>query len=188
MFKSPSEIALASQARPNRNWIHEAMTNANSFIAAQIKLRGLTRGADEVGHQFFQVTRTQGPELYGDYFEILAEKNTNDYNIEIREFGHVVPQQLGSGPAFRQHFSAEECLTVEELIRSLFSMPDIFKGKYRDAEGRPPVRFLGGISFRPNWISRHPPDETASPRAHNGLRTIIHRAFSAIPWRPGSGS
>jgi hypothetical protein len=149
MINSPANDAFALQARPSRNRISNAMTSANSFIGSQIKLRGLTRGADEVGHQFFQVTRTQGPELYGDYFEIFEKTNPYDYNVEIREFGYVVPENLGDPLKVREQFSAEECSTVELLIRSLFTTPDIFKGKFR-----PPVRFLGGIFFRPNWISQ----------------------------------
>jgi hypothetical protein len=179
-----------SQATPNRNSINDAMTSANSFVGARIELNGLARGADETGHRVFKVTRTEGPELYGDYFLVFDKANPNDYNIEIREFGYIDPTDCGGPVDVRQQFSAEETATVEQLIRGLFSLPDIFKGKYL-----PPARFLGGSSFRPNWISqtaseprglRVPPSGQHKPR--HSARAIIERAISAIRWRPGSGS
>jgi hypothetical protein len=189
MINSPASDAFALQARPSRNRINDAMTSANSFVGARIELAGHVRGADEIGHRVFKVTRTEGPELYGDYFEVFEKANPNDYNIEIREFGYVVANDLGARLDVRQRFSVEESTTVEQLIRALFSTPDIFKGRYL-----PPARFLGGVGFRPNWISQTPSVvgvESASARQHappHFAGAIIERVISAIRWRPGSGS
>jgi hypothetical protein len=125
------------------------MTSANSFIGAGIELAGHVGGADDIGHWVFKIARTEGPALYGDYFEIFEKANPNDYNVEIHEFGYVIARHVGGRLDVRQHFFTAECATIEQLIRSLFSAPDIFKGKYL-----PPARFLGGVSFRSNWISQ----------------------------------
>jgi hypothetical protein len=106
-----------------------------------------------LAHDLFKIESPEIPTFYGDYIYSFLE-NEYDFNIDIGVFGFVDPQRVGSSdPAAREQFSAEECLAAEHLIRSYFlSEPEIFK---RLLGGR----FVGGMSFRPNWIVKRLPSE-----------------------------
>jgi hypothetical protein len=59
------------------------------------------------------------------------------------------PTNVGNlHPDAREHFSTDESLAIEQLIGSYFiSNPSGFMKRWR-----PPVEFLGGVTFRPNWV------------------------------------
>jgi hypothetical protein len=129
-----------------------------SFSNAKISLAGILGGrdgtADERHHEAFKIERTEGPALYGDYIIILQE-NGYDFNLEIGLFGYYAVDWSGLigvyyfgdlDPAARLHFSRAECLSVQKLIRSFFSEPEVLLKKFLRA------RFLGRIDFRPDWI------------------------------------
>jgi hypothetical protein len=123
------------------------MTESKSFEDARIGFAGPVSGADEKPHDLFKIERTEGPVLYGDYIWAFLE-DRNHFNVEIGPFGYVDPEYAGDlNPTNRQHFSAEECAILEQLIRSFFSTPGVFKKQFI-----PPEFFLGGISFQPGWI------------------------------------
>jgi hypothetical protein len=103
----------------------------------------------------FKITQSTGQVLYGNYIYAFAE-NENDFDIEIGLFGYVDPYATGDlHPAYRQHFTAEESSAAERLIRSYFLSNSFDHGFL------PPARFLGGVSFRPNWIVQKSPEGTA---------------------------
>jgi hypothetical protein len=126
------------------------MTDANSFTNASIDSAGTVGGADEAEHDLFKIEKGDGPPLYGDYFYIFPNDEPF-FNIEIGVFGYLDPYAVGDlDPTYRLHFTAEESEAVEQLIRSFFlSNPRIFTKRWP-----PPLRFSGGVSFRPNWIIR----------------------------------
>ena len=123
------------------------MPNPNMFTNARVEAAGSTQGDDDRAHNLFKIVGTEGPALYGDYIYSFLE-NGNDFNIEIDLFGYVDYRYLGSpDPSKRQQFSAEEAAAAEQLIRSFFlSNPSIY------GESSLKARFVGGVSFRPNWI------------------------------------
>jgi hypothetical protein len=127
------------------------MTDSNSFANARIKLAGTARGVDEAGHRIYVIERSDGTVLAGEYFEVF---NGNDFNLEIGMFGFCHRNGVGNPhPSARLHFSAEDTLAAEKLIRSFFSTPSVAMDKWQYV---PNVRFLGGVSFRPNWIIPEP--------------------------------
>ncbi|HEY4405238.1 MAG TPA: hypothetical protein VGN55_11400 [Xanthobacteraceae bacterium] len=131
--------------------VMNVMTSGNSFKGARIRSVGMVRGVDEGGHDMFRVERTAGPFLYGEYFEVF-EENENDFNIEIGAFGFTNEDNAGNPyPSAREHFSAEECSSAQELVQQYFSNPRAVMDKW---EGAPHARFLGGVRFRPDWIIR----------------------------------
>jgi hypothetical protein len=129
------------------------MTGTNAFANARIENYGNVGGADDGSHDVFKIEGAGQPVLYGDYFYVFPN-NGNDFNIEIGVFGYVSPNNIGNlHPQARQHFSPEEADSIEHLIRSYFlSSPSIFTKAWQ-----PPVKFLGRVSFRPNWIIQNPP-------------------------------
>jgi hypothetical protein len=131
------------------------MTNANTFTNARMGFGGFLSGADEKPHDLFEIERTEGPILYGDYIFAFL-KDGNHFNVEIGLFGYVDPRYAGDlNPNSRQHFFPEECSAAEQLIRSFFSNPGVFDRKVLHRE-----YFLGDISFRPGWIIQQSPDRT----------------------------
>jgi hypothetical protein len=147
------EEAMAAFRAEYEKWLREAgkelMTESNSFKDARIGFGGRLSGADEKPHSLFKIERTEGPVLYGEYVFAVAE-DRNHFNVETGPFGYIDRYCAGLvGPSIQQHFSAEECSTLEQLIRAFFSTPGVF-----DKSFIPRELFLGGISFRPNWIIR----------------------------------
>jgi hypothetical protein len=131
------------------------MPSANTFADARISLAGRIGGVDERGHSMFMVERTRGPTLFREYFEISGEINENDFNIEIGVFGFTDLEDAGNPyPSARQHFSAEEGLAAHKLIQDFFSTPSVVMKTWQRTPG---VRFLGGVSFRPDWILQSDP-------------------------------
>jgi hypothetical protein len=127
----------------------------NTFANARIKLGGTARGVDEAGHHVYVVERSDGPALTGEYFEVF---NGNDFNIEIGMFGFTYRGEVGNlHPSVRLHFSAEDSFSAEQLIRSFFQTPSVAMDKWQYV---PTVRFLGGVSFRPNWIIQNSAERT----------------------------
>jgi hypothetical protein len=96
------------------------MTEANIFSNARIGFARLLSGADEKPHDLFEIEKAEGGRLYGDY--VLAFlKDDAHFNVEIAAFGYLDRRNAGDlNPARRQHFSVEECLAAEQLIRSFF--------------------------------------------------------------------
>jgi hypothetical protein len=96
------------------------MTEANIFSNARIGFARLLSGADEKPHDLFEIEKAEGGRLYGDY--VLAFlKDDARFNVEIAAFGYLDRRNAGDlNPARRQHFSVEECLAAEQLIRSFF--------------------------------------------------------------------
>jgi hypothetical protein len=110
-----------------------------------------------MGHDLFKITRAAGPVVYGEYIFFFGEDG-NDFNVEMGPFGYTDPHDAGVlDPSFREDFSAEESSAAEQSIRSYFSNPAIFKERFL----MPPARFLGDISFRPNWIVQKPSGTSA---------------------------
>jgi hypothetical protein len=121
------------------------MAGTNRFQSADVQLAGIIAGGDEAGHYVFSITPKEGAPLYGEYSKKF-EENGNDFNIEIGLFGYSNNTSVGTThPAFRAAFSAEDCFTVERLIRTFFSSSTMFPTSIR-------AGFLGGVCFRPNWI------------------------------------
>jgi hypothetical protein len=122
---------------------------ADTFANARIKLAGIALGADEAGHHVYVVELSDDQTLTGEYFEVFSG---NDFNIEIGMFGFASRNGVGNPHASaRLHFSPEDILVAEQMIRSFFSDPRVAMDKWQHVPG---VRFLGGVSFRPNWIIR----------------------------------
>src|SRR5580704_2822532 len=129
------------------------MPSPNMFANANVEPDGSTRGDDDRFHDLFKIVRINSPALYGDYIYSFLD-NGYDFNIEIGAFGYPDYRHLGSpDPSKRQQFSAEEAATAEQLIRSFFlSSPSIYRERSLNA------RFVGGVTFRPNWIVVKPPE------------------------------
>jgi hypothetical protein len=126
------------------------MASANTFEDARIELFGSVRGVDEGGHLMFGVARTNGDDVYGEFFEVGMPENDNDFNVEVGEFGFTNPENVGNPhPGARRHFSVEECTAVENMIRKFLSNPDVVLKRWRLVPG---IRFLGGVTFRPGWV------------------------------------
>jgi hypothetical protein len=114
---------------------------------------GIVWDVDHTAHDVFKIERATEPALYGDYFLVSPTHDENEFNTEIGLFGYCGRLDVGSlDLTLRQQFSSEECQSIEQLIRSFFSKPGIFDDRFL-----PPIRCLGGVSFRPNWILRIPP-------------------------------
>ncbi len=124
------------------------MTSASRFTNAPVLPAGSVRGDDLYAHDVFKIIGTDGGPIYGEYLYSFLE-NGNDFNIEIDQFGFSEARYIGSAdPKKRQSFSAEEAATAELLIRSFFlSRPKIYTNQLGQA-----ARFMGGVTFRPNWI------------------------------------
>jgi hypothetical protein len=126
------------------------MTTGDAFTG--VRFAGPIFGADLKHHDLFKVERTQGPPVYGEYVLIPVLGSEIEFNTGIDLFGYIDRFNLGNlHPGARKRFTAEECAAVEKVIRPFFSDPDIFKQKFL-----PPVKSLGGVSFRPDWIIRRP--------------------------------
>ena len=77
-------------------------------------------------------------------------ENDNHFNIEVGAFGFTYRENAGNPyPSARKRFPAEEGVTAEQLIRNFFSKPDVVMKKWQHTPG---VEFLGGVTFRPDWI------------------------------------
>ncbi len=122
------------------------MSTTNRFANGRVIAGGDTSGDDDRNHFLVRIEESGRPPIYGEYIYQFLE-NESDFNVEIDLFGYQDYHFLGSSdPTKRQSFSAEEASTAEGLIQSYFSSdPDIFK---RMLGGR----FVGGVSFRPNWV------------------------------------
>jgi hypothetical protein len=130
------------------------MTNVNTFAGARIRLAGKVRGVDEKGHDVYIVDRTEGPALFGEYFEVSPGENENHFNIEIGHFGFTNPESAGNPyPSARQGFSTEEVAAAQKLIQDFFSNPGVVMEVWQHT---PEVRFLGGVRFRLDWIVQNP--------------------------------
>jgi hypothetical protein len=130
------------------------MTIANTFTGARIGFAGVVWDADHAAHDLFKIERASEPALFGDYFSISPTDNDNDFNTEIVLFGYPGRLDVGNPDStLRQRFTAEECQTIEHLIRSFFSDPNTFNDQIL-----PPVRCLGGVTFRSNWIIQNLPE------------------------------
>jgi hypothetical protein len=137
-----------SEATPGGENVMAGTTN--TFKGARTELFGSVRGVDECGHLVFAVVKTDGGNLYGEFFEVGMPENDNDFNVEVGEFGFTDPENVGNPhPGARRHFSVEECATAEVLVRKLLSDPDVVLKRWRFVPG---IRFLGGVTFRPGWI------------------------------------
>ena len=120
---------------------------SNSFKNARVEFSGIVSGVDDNPHYLFEIELTEGPELYGEYsFDYLEDRN--HFNILIGPFGYVDRYHAGDmSPSVRRHFSREESLAAEQLIRSFFLTSGLFDKRV----GRQDL-FLGGVSFGTNWI------------------------------------
>ena len=107
------------------------MTSPNTFTNARIEFAGFLNGADERPHYLFKIERAEGPSLYGDY-TLAALEDDRHFNVEIGPFGYVDQYDAGDlNPSRRQHFSAEDCLAAERLIRSFFQpLACLIRGPY----------------------------------------------------------
>jgi hypothetical protein len=155
MMKPPRHPAVASAPKVGlgHNRTERTMTNASTFKNARVQFVGSVRGVDDGGHDMFVVDRTEGPALYGEYFEVFGE-NKNDFNIEVGAFGFTNKENAGNPyPSARQHFSAAECSSAQQLIQDYFSNSDVVMEKWQYT---PSARFLGGVTFRPGWIIPKP--------------------------------
>jgi hypothetical protein len=129
------------------------MTKAGTFEDARVRFVGSVRGVDDGGHDMFMIDRTEGPALYGEYFEIFDESG-NDFNIEIGAFGFTNKENAGNPyPSARLHFSAAELSSARQLIQDHFSNSEVVMEKWQYTPG---ARFLGGVRFRPDWIIEEP--------------------------------
>lgn len=158
-FPPPARCVDAS-FRPN--WII-----CNPFTNAHIKSAGAVRGTDEQGFNLFEIETADGPPLYGAYFYVFPDEEGYDFNIEIGLFGYVDPNNVGNlHPQARKHFKDEEWLTIGELIQGFFlSKPDIFAKRWPQ-----PTRFVGGVTFRPNWIIHEDPETESATRGIAAVR------------------
>jgi hypothetical protein len=144
VLETSRRLGQLSEATPRIN----DMGSVNAFADARIEAAGSVRGADEVGHDLFEIERDDGPPPLRRLYLRFSRPEKNDFNIEIGVFGYVDPYNVGNPhPKARHHFSAEESAAIEGLIRSYFlSNPPIY------AQRHLVPGFLGGVTFRPNWI------------------------------------
>ena len=144
---SAAEIALI------RNRVDNLMTAADSFANARIVFAGAVSGVDEMPHRLFKLERPGELALYGEYIFVFEE---NGINMEIGPFGYFDGRNLGiahlNHPTVRRSFSEEECSAVQRLIQSFFS--DLANLKELSSLSR----FLGGVTFRSNWIIQKSPE------------------------------
>jgi hypothetical protein len=124
------------------------MTNTDTFAGARVEFSGIVWDVDHTPHDVFEIDRAGEPALYGGYFLVSPTDNENEFNTEIGLFGYIGRLDVGNpDPTLRQQFTAAESQAIERLIRSFFSNPNVF-----DEQFLPPVRSLGRVNFRPNWI------------------------------------
>jgi hypothetical protein len=129
------------------------MSKAEKFATAQIKFAGPCVGWDGKSHDVFILKADKDPDLRGEYIMVWAE-NGADYNLEFGEFGPFDERNFGNpDPKVRQHFTPDEASAIEQRLRSFANDPTTFQRKFT-----PPARFLGGVSFRPNWILKRDPE------------------------------
>lgn len=96
------------------------MTSPNTFTDARVGFDGHVSGWDERPHNLFKIERADDRTLYGDYILAFLEDG-NHFNVDIGPFGYVDPYHAGDlNPSRRRHFSAEECASAEQLVRSFF--------------------------------------------------------------------
>jgi hypothetical protein len=119
----------------------------------RIKFAGSWVGRDGDSHDLFVFSTDGLPGLYGEFFQMWAP-NRNDYNLEFGTFGFFHKGNFGNpDPNLRQHFSAVEVSAIEQRLRAFAHDPDTFPKQFRV---RPQFQgFLGGVSFRPDWIIQH---------------------------------
>jgi hypothetical protein len=104
-----------------------------------------------IRHSAFAFRVGDNPELYGEYINLWAP-NGHDYDLEFGPFGFRTHDHFGnSDPAVRQHFTAEEIRAIEHRLRAFAYDPDTFPKKFKYG------RFLGRLSFRPDWIIQRSP-------------------------------
>lgn len=112
---------------------------------------GPTRCSDEIGRGLFAIHVSGFSKMYGEWREKWAE-NGADFDVEVVSFGFHYLVNVGSPhPNARRCFSAEEGAEIERLARILFENRE---ARYQacNHEERGASRFLGQISFLPNWI------------------------------------
>jgi hypothetical protein len=110
-------------------------------------------------------------------FYFFPDEKGSDFNIEIGLFGYVDPYNVGDlHPQARKHFTDEEWLTIEELIRTYFlSKPDIFAKRFL-----PPARFVGGVTFRPNWIIHEGPEAESAVGGAAAVWNIVRYFLTGL--------
>jgi hypothetical protein len=122
-------------------------TDTNSFADARIRFAASINGADGKQYYLIAITRADGSDLFGGYKFAWLENQT-DFHVDIKSFGYVNNHHVGN-PKRRLAFTSEECLAVEQLIRSFFSDPEVFKKGFNLGGN-----YLGNITFQPDWIIR----------------------------------
>jgi len=120
------------------------MTESADWLANARIVFGHTMGFDDEPHDTIVVKRAEGPDLTGEFKYLY--RGGNDFDIEIGPFGYTRENDVGAVDR-RRFFSATECKAIEALIRSFFAEPDTFTKEFG-----PLVRYLGGLTFQPNWI------------------------------------
>jgi hypothetical protein len=146
-----SAVATTTEATVG---VKNVMSGTDTFADARVEFAGVVWDVDHTPHDVFKIERAGEPALYGDYFLVSPSDNENEFNTEIGLFGYLGRLDVGNpDPTLRQQFAGEERQAVERLIRSYFSNPNVF-----DDQFLPPVRCLGGVSFRPNWIIQKSPE------------------------------
>jgi hypothetical protein len=153
------------------------MASRNTFADARIQIAGIVGG-----HLMFRVDRSEGPALFGEYFDVFGGDGY-DLSIEIGDFGFANRESAGSRhPLARAGFSAEECSSVKQLIQSYFSNPSVALETWR---GVPDVKFLGDVRFRPDWIIVVRRFYFVA-QADNGLK-VSSGPFTNVPEAEGAG-
>jgi hypothetical protein len=115
----------------------------------QAGLHGSVRGIDERGHQIFVIHLKNAAPLYGEWRPRWVDENS--FDVEIIRFGYLDKHNVDNpNPIARWTFSHEQRRMIEELIRSIFSDPEV-QNEHAPFAGNP-QGFSSGVHFLPGWI------------------------------------
>lgn len=120
------------------------------FTDGRARIVGTVRGADEGGHETFEVQLVSHSGLYGEMRPRWAADG-HDFDLEIVSFGYSDERNVGNPhPGARRRFSLLERHAIERMIAGLLDHPEAQRDIF--AFGVRGTRFVGGVHFAPNWI------------------------------------
>jgi hypothetical protein len=122
----------------------------STFPEGEIGFAGSVRGADECGHDLFQIQLQDRPLFFGKWDSIF-EPDGNSFNVEIFSFGYKDKYNAPiMHPNARAIFSITEKQKIVALINHLFNNTD--KRQLLLPFSMKNANYLGQIIFGPYWI------------------------------------